>query len=198
MRFNRRPSNGAEVTRHLRKHLGTPFSELEETVGGGVKVRLGGFADVPGDEQVTLVTQGLADAARRGGWARSDGYAQELVFVFDRRCFGEEILDFVLTCARRFVEQRQLLSWTEPVRLNAPVPSSTDMHFLLPTPAALFDDDFQFVAGPDGETDFCLLVPAYPAEAEFLAANGPDAFYDALEEHEVDVSDLGRAVLPAA
>lgn len=72
------------------------------------------------------------------------------------------------------------------------------MHFLLPTPAALFDDDFQFVAGPDGETDFCLLVPAYPAEAEFLAANGPDAFYDALEEHEVDVSDLGRAVLPAA
>ncbi|KKK04635.1 suppressor of fused domain protein [Micromonospora sp. HK10] len=194
-KFGRPTAASGEVDRHLRRFLGTPFSTLDEELPDGAPIRLHGFAEVPFDGQVTLATDGLAALARQRGWARPDGYAQELVFVLDGRFMGPELLDFVMSCAVRYAQQARLLAWEEPVRLDLEVPLSTGMRFLLPTPAALFDEDFQFVTAPTGETNFCLLVPAYEVEAEFLAAKGPEQLYDALEEQDVDVSDLRRAPL---
>ncbi|MEU3457260.1 hypothetical protein ABZ671_27195 [Micromonospora sp. NPDC006766] len=91
---------------------------------------------------MTLTTDGLAEFARQRAWARPDGYAQELLFVVDGRFMGPELLDFVMSCAVRYAEQGRLLSWEEPVRLDVEVPLSAGMRFLLPTPAALFDEDF--------------------------------------------------------
>ncbi|MEU3457261.1 suppressor of fused domain protein [Micromonospora sp. NPDC006766] len=53
------------------------------------------------------------------------------------------------------------------------------------------------MTGPAGETNFCLLVPAYEVEADLLASRGPEQLYDALEEQDVDISDLRREALRA-
>lgn len=100
-----------------------------------------------------------------------------------------------MSCAARYAQQGRLLSWDEPVRLDVDEPSSSGMRFLLPTPAALFEEDFQFATGPTGETNFCLLVPAYEVEADLLASRGPEHLFDVLEEQDVDVSDLRRSAL---
>ncbi|WP_410809443.1 suppressor of fused domain protein [Micromonospora sp. 067-2] len=195
VKFGRRKAASQVVESHLRRFLGKPFSTLDEALPDGAVIRLHGFAEVPNDGQLTMVTDGLASLARRRGWARRDGYAQELLFVLDGQFMGPDMVDFVMSCAVRYAQQGRLLSWDEPVRLDVDVPPNSGMRFLLPTPVALFGEDFQFVAGPTGETNFCLLVPAYEVEADLLASRGPEHLYDVLEEQDVDISDLRRSAL---
>lgn len=195
VKFGRQKAEPQDVESHLRQFLGKPFSTLNEALPDGAVIRLHGFAEVPNDGQVTMVTDGLASLARQHGWARRDGYAQELLFVLDGQFMGPDMLDFVMSCAARYAQQGRLLSWDEPVRLDVDVPSSSGMRFLLPTPAALFEEDFQFATGPTGETNFCLLVPAYEVEADLLASRGPEHLFDVLDEQDVDVSDLRRSAL---
>ncbi|MET8552937.1 suppressor of fused domain protein [Micromonospora zamorensis] len=195
VKFGRRRAEPQDVESHLRKFLGKPFSTLEEPLPDGAVIRLHGFAEVPSDGQVTMVTDGLASLARQQCWARRDGYAQELLFVLDGQFVGPDMLDFVMSCAVRYAQQGRLLSWDEPVRLDVDVPSSSGMRFLLPTPAAVFEEDFQFAISPAGETNFCLLVPAYEVEADLLASRGPEHLFDVLEEQDVDISDVRRSAL---
>lgn len=192
---NARRFTSDRVRSHLRVQLGEPFSTLVEEVAEGVEVAVHGFADVPFDDQVTLVTEGIGEYFRGQGFNGSSGYAQELVFVVDKKYFGQAVLDFFIAAVSVYVDQGALLSWDEPIRLSATVPGEAQFRYLLPTPSAVFDEEFQHVDDHGGPTNFCMLVPVYESEANFVLKNGPTRLYERFEEDDVDVSDLGREML---
>ena len=193
-----RRGRNSPVARHLQRHLGQPFNVLVEEVAPGVPIRFSGFVDTPAVGQVTLVTDGLAMHARRERFAGSDGYAQELVFVVGASFFGEDILGFFLAMASMYVRERALLSWDTPIRLTAPVPGGDDLRYLLPSPAAVFESDFQFVDEAGKATNFCLMIPLYEAEANLVLDRGVRKFYDELDRLDVELSDLRRAPMTAS
>ena len=66
------------------------------------------------------------------------------------------------------------------------------MRFLLPSPAATFDEDFQFCDDVGGLTNFCLLIPVHDDEAVWVAECGTAGLYDAFSQQDVDIADLRR------
>lgn len=180
------------VADHLGIHLGKPFNTMREELIDGVEISLHGYVDVPSEGQVTLVSEGLSTYFRDKGLARSDGYAQEILMVVDRAFFGEEILSFFLASLAVYASRGELLAWDEPIRISSPVPVGDRQPFILPMPAALFEDEFSFVRDGSAETNFVMLVPIYAEEAAYLEVHDPESFYDRVAEQDVDLSNLGR------
>jgi len=191
----RNPAGSLE--QHLVRHLGEPFAVTDERVSGG-RIEVSGFRDVPGDGIVTLVTVGLSDIARRRGFGGIHGQAQELSMVLDGTYFTEDFLTFFVSVATKYCRDHRQLAWGEFLDLGMVIPGSLDLGVLFVWPVALFDDSFQFVATPAGETSVALLFPMRRDEVASVAAMELEAFGDALDALQPEIWDLRRPSLKFA
>ena len=182
--------NSQTLDRHLRLVLGDPFDVMREHGLSGVNVY--GYLDVPAIDEVSLMSTGLSSYARKNGFARTDGYAQELVLTVAKRYFGDPVLQVFTGSLRAFVKQRQLVEWDVPIRLSKAMPGSDDMRFVLPSPAATFDEEFSFCEERTGLTQFCLMIPLHEDEANWVIEFGPSLLYQVFEDREIFTADLQR------
>ncbi|MFI9811450.1 suppressor of fused domain protein [Saccharothrix variisporea] len=199
MRFGKRKHRDGSrdaVKRHLENHLGAVTSLSTIEVAGKATIDLHEHRDAPGTGQTTLVTNGLASFAREHAFAGEEGLAQELVMVLRTEYVTEAMLDFFARVADLYTSQHGLLDWGVPLKLGSPVPGSDDLSFLYPTPAAVFEESFQFVEQPNALTVFCLLVPLRDEEVDAVVRLGIEGFDEEMGRLDPDIGDLRRPGIP--
>jgi hypothetical protein len=178
------------------KNLGEPFAVLAERTFKGEWLDFAGFRLDGEPELVVMVTDGLADLARRHGYADSNGDAQELVFVLHGACLNQATLDFFIQLATRHAEQHCQLGLFGLIRLGRAVPGSAGLRYLLSASPEIRGADLPAVADRAGTTTFCQLIPLHAEEAEQLPHLDNDEVSTLLGRLRPECANLHRQPMP--
>jgi hypothetical protein len=112
------------VRHHLVAQLGEPFSVLTERVAKLEWIDVAGFSLGGNPDVVAMITDGLADFARRHDFAGPNDEAQELVLLIEGSCLNQATLDFFVRVAAVYADEHRQLGQSELIRLSSAVPAA--------------------------------------------------------------------------
>jgi hypothetical protein len=179
------------VEQHLAAYLGKPEYRYQIPVSNDATVQVFEFAEKPCDDTTTLCSAGLCDLC-------PTHLLVEIVLALYKRFFTQDIVKLVGTVIKQATEGKLTLESGVVLGPAGPLASSTEMEAFFVYPPTYFPEPFAQIRCSGLTVSFQWLIPIYRQEANWITQHGSEAFASLLDEHDPDLLDLRRNLLPLA